>query len=36
MDAEQEDKLLAGKLDTQNSILETFEITIAKMSENCK
>ena len=28
MDAEEEDKLLAGKLKVQNSILDTFELTI--------
>ena len=36
MDSEQEDKMLAAKLDSQNSILETFERTIAKMSQQCK
>ena len=28
--------MLAAKLDSQNSILDTFEMTIAKMSQDCK
>jgi len=36
MESEEEDQLLAGKLNTQSAVLSTMQKTIAKMSQDCR